>query len=57
MLLQPKARRTRTTLAGLGQQHGRDEAQVLHNTHLEQLASCIRKMGHLVNLAAHQWSQ
>ena len=31
-----------------------DEAQVLLNTHLEQLATAIRKRGHLVNLAAHQ---
>ena len=30
------------------------EAQVLLNTHLEQLASAMRKRGHLVNLAAHQ---
>ena len=31
-----------------------DEAQVLHNTHIEQLASAFRKRGHLDNLAAHQ---
>ena len=31
-----------------------DEAQVLLNTHLEQLATAIRKRGHLVNLATHQ---
>ena len=31
-----------------------DEAQVLLNTHLEQLAFAFRKRGHLVNLAAHQ---
>ena len=31
-----------------------DEAQVLLNTQLEQLASYIRQRGHLVNLAAHQ---
>ena len=31
-----------------------DEARVQFNTHLEQLASCIRKRSHLVNVAAHQ---
>ena len=31
-----------------------DEGQVLLDTHLEQLATSIRKRAHLVNLAAHQ---
>ena len=31
-----------------------DEGQVLLNTHLEQLATSIRKRAHVVNLAAHQ---
>ena len=31
-----------------------DGAEVQFNTHLEQLASCIRKKSHLVNVAAHK---